>query len=123
MSIDATTSSRPLRALDVERLDAPAPVGGVDRLLADSDLILCARSLLLRATSSSSRSAGRTLLANSIARLLGSAPSASVNRERLEAFATAEQLLDPIARLTSEVEAPPRPTFSWSSIAADAAVV
>lgn len=126
MSIDTHLSAGTQRT-DLDRFDrdpAPLPVheakSGLDRLFLDTDLLLAARSLLVRATSPLNRSVGRAVLADHISSLLGSTPSASVNRVRLEVFAAAEQLLDPISRLTAALEAPSRPNISWSSCAPEA---
>lgn len=119
MSIGEQISVRPSRAEASFDLGS-APVVALDRLFADTDLLLAARALLVRATSPLNRSAGRTILGNRISSLLATVPSATSNRVRLEAFAVAERLLDPIARLSNDVEAPLHPTVSWASIAPDA---
>lgn len=122
MSIGERISVQPARVESGERFDlGAAPATALSRLFADTDLLLAARALLVRATSPLNRSAGRSLLADQISSLLASAPSIAANRARLEAFAVAERLLDPIARLTNQVEAPLHPTVSWASLAPDAA--
>src|SRR5262245_23572222 len=104
MSIGEQISVRPsarAETTESERFDlGSAPALALDRLFADTDLVLAARALLVRATSPLNRSSGRAILADRISSLLASMPSATSNRARLEAFAVAERLLDPIARLT-----------------------
>jgi hypothetical protein len=122
MSIDTHLSAGTMRTdVPFEREQATPPaIETLTRLYRDTDLLLAARSLLVRATSPLNRSVGRTILGDHISSLLGSTPSASVNRARLEVFAAAEHLLDPISRLTAALEAPARPTLSWSHCAPDA---
>jgi hypothetical protein len=130
MSIGERISVGPSRAESKSEITfdlGSAPATALDRLFADTELLLAARALLVRATSPINRFAGRAILADRISSHLASSlhspvPTSTQNHARLEAFAVAERLLDPIARLTAEVEAPPYPTISWSSIAPDAAL-